>query len=130
VYSSPYRDGESTGLACITELLRAGTSNYYRLQATVNQDRYLELVEEPRPGEADYSIDAEGRIWDSYGAQVWPETPPYGAWLAVKELSDPLTTEIGIVDTGRVFIEEVTWQNGKLRWKFRGQSSLLDGLDD
>jgi hypothetical protein len=131
VYSSPYRDGTQSGLAVIRELLKSGTTNYRRLQASVDDERRVTISEEPAMGTGNYGIDADGNLYDAYGNLMIKEQFPAGVWLELKELVPIQAQFLGVRNPTTVFVESVTWQaGGKMSWRFRGSQILtISGID-
>lgn len=132
VYSSPYRDGTQTGLAVIKELFKSGTTNYRRLQASIDDERRLIISEEKALGSENYKIDAAGTLYDPYMNRIEKATMPAGVWLELVDIVPAQAQFIGVRNPTTVFVESVTWQmGGKMRWKFRGYGALLSwtGVD-
>jgi hypothetical protein len=125
LYSSPYRDGSQSGLVYARELLRSGTTNYRRLMATVDESRKAVISEEPGSGYANtYWIDQNGVVTDPYNNPIDPEFMPAGVWLQAKGV---IPAEAAIIpNPARVFVEETTWQAGKLKFSFRGMQGLIN----
>lgn len=132
VYTSPYRDGSQTGLAVIRELFKSGSTNYRRLQGSVDDERRLTISEEPAQGSGNYKIDATGNLYDPYGNLILKEQMPAGVWLELVDIVPVQAQFLGVRNATTVFVESVTWQaTGKMRWKFRGYGSILSwtGVD-
>ena len=85
----PTRDGTNTGLAYITELLSAGTSNARPLLAYVDKNRYIHVYE--RIAETtEYIMRDDGQLETLLGKLVEPESCIHAAWVRVKGVPDTL----------------------------------------
>ena len=92
-----YREGTATGRAELGKLLGYGTDDGGRLLATVRRERVLEirnLTPSPLPlrgtqavptreGEAEYRLQADGRVCDALGGEVPAGVCPVGCWVAL-----------------------------------------------
>lgn len=119
VYSTPYRDGTKSGLQCIKELLKSGTTNGLRLRASVSGDMLVWIDEEPAAGSEDYVMLEDGTVTDSRGNSVI--FPPAQVWIQFAELI-PVTANTSLIaDPTRAFIEQATWvRDGKPKFRLRG----------
>ncbi len=130
VTSSIYRDGNSTGLAVVEELLRGGTSNNRRLLASVTSSRRLQIFEEPaKPTTPRYFLNKQGQIVSIFGQVVEAHlvgTTAVGNWAALKDVI-PATVDVShLADPSLIFIEEATWRGGALTVTPRDVKNLAD----
>lgn len=111
VFSSQYRDGDTTVGQVVRELLESGTSNGLRLLATVTEARELRIYEQPEAEDVD---DAElfllidGRLQDKWGRFVSHKALA-GVWGALKDVL-PATLDMGLIaDPSLFFVERVEY---------------------
>lgn len=106
VYTSPYRDGDSTALAEIAALLKRGTTNDRRLLAEVTRDRYLRVYEEPELDDATIGLllDSDGALSTPLAGALDASHPPVGQWCQFKDM--PATVNMGLLaDPAFFFVE-------------------------
>lgn len=119
VYSTPYRDGTKSGLQCIKELLRSGTTNGRRLRATVSDDLTVWIDEEPAAGSEDYIMLEDGTVTDELNNPL--VFPPVQAWIRIDNLLPISASAYLVADPTRAFIEQATWvKNGAPKFRLRG----------
>jgi len=111
--TNQYRDGDSTCLAEVEDLLKLGTNNDRRLLLHISEDRYAHIYEEPAFSESNqYYLLADGSLHNMIDAPVEAEECTVGVWAALKDIIP------GSVDTNRlatpspVFIERAEY-NGR-----------------
>jgi len=103
------RDGDSTYLAVIEELLAVGTSNNKRLLATVNQDRTVRIYEEPASTAISYYLGPDGRLYDETGTLTKDYKSPVGTWLKLKDVIPGSTDLSMLADPSVQFIERAEY---------------------
>jgi hypothetical protein len=128
ISSSEYRAGDMNAKREIEALLAVGTTNGRRLLATVNQDRWLVIDEEPEPDIASVLLRSDGRLVNAKtGAEM--RKPPVGQWVYLQDLIPPSVDLSRVLDPSLQFVEGASWntQYG-LRLQFRGQPAVEDTL--
>jgi hypothetical protein len=108
VYRNPFRNGETSGLYVMRDLLKAGTSNGKRYLAYVDRQRWLTVYEEPDPSDIAYQVDEFDRWWGKHNVLTPKSVTPAGVWYSVKGLPATLNT-VDISDPGQYFIEKSTY---------------------
>lgn len=109
IYSSPYRDGDSSVLQIAEELLESGTSNQRRLLAVIDAQRRARVFEEPAPGTQNYLLHTNGEMYDWLDRRLQKWDWPAGVWVRLANVI-PASADIGrIADPSLVFIESVTY---------------------
>lgn len=86
ISTNEYRDGDTTALAEIEDLLISGTSGGMRLAATVTPERIARIFAEPAQGAGDYYMDRAGQVYDAYQNKLTPGVCPVGIWLELSEV--------------------------------------------
>lgn len=109
VYKNQYRDGDSTALFEIIELLNIGTTNSRRLLMRVLKNYHLRIYEEPAPFESDYSLGADNVILDQFGAIVSPSTCPVGVWMRYENVIPSSVNTSRLMNAGYAFVEEAEY---------------------
>lgn len=109
VYSTPYRDGDSTAKDCIEELLTSGTANKRRMLATVDANRRIRIYEEPVSDNRDYLIRDDGHM------DTWMSLPledfdiPAGVWARLRDIIPATADTSKLADLSRMFLEGVEY---------------------
>ena len=116
VYADALRDGESTALRIVTDLLGMGTGNKRRLLATVSPARRLLLWEEPDAGAPAYYLTRRG-LTDPYGASVDKTLCPVGMWLSIEQLVKTPINAFGLTVADRTFIDEAQYTVSSDTWQ-------------
>ena len=121
VYSSQYRDGDTTTLTEVEELLKDGTTNDKRLLATVKRDRRLVVSEEPATSSLDYLLERDGVLTNHLGVKERPATCRVGVWAELKDVI-PITLGTSLANPSPMFIDhaEFSGQTGRTRYTPRG----------
>ena len=91
ITSNEYREGNSSALTSINQLLNAGTSNVRPLLAYVDPDRYLRVYERPAEPPLDvvqYVMRSDGRLENNRGVLEPDENCRVAVWARLKEFSD------------------------------------------
>lgn len=92
VYSKQYRDGDTTVLDEVIDLLDIGAVDGDRLVALVTRDRYLSIRDEPLASLYTYcELDAEGRLYTRSGLPWEHGRLPVGQWVKLRDI--PATGE-------------------------------------
>ncbi len=128
IYSSPYREGDQSVLACIEELLESGTTNLRRMMATVDDQRRVLVSEEPVEGNADYLLYENGELHDPFDRALQKWAYPAGVWARLVDTIPGGLDTSRIADPSIVFIEEVTYEveTDDVSWRERDYNSLLE----
>ena len=116
------RDGDSTALYEIMQMMEMGTTNFRRLLARVEKDRHLVIYEEPAQSALYYGIYADGRIKDPYGNWIRKETCPVAFWANFVDII-PATLDTTLLGDPTIkFIEETEYspEEDKLYYFARG----------
>jgi hypothetical protein len=108
VYRNPFRNGETSGLYVLRDLLKAGTTNGKRYLAYVDRQRWLTVYEEPDPSNIAYQVDEFDRWWGKHNVLTPKSITPAGVWYTVKGLPATLNAT-DISDPGQYFIEKSTY---------------------
>lgn len=87
--SVPTRDGSNNGLAYITELLNAGSSNARPMLCYVDRNRYLHVYERV-PETTEYIMRDDGKLETLLGKFVEPENCLHAVWVRAKGVPDTL----------------------------------------
>jgi hypothetical protein len=130
VYTSPYRDGDSTTLAEVVELLNRGTTTGRRLLAEITAERYLHVWEEPAVSSANVEVlmYVAGVLYNKWGGR-WPDdTPPVGKICQIRSLPDRVNLDL-LVDPSTFIIQAATYDVAAKAWTNvtpRGQTSPMD----
>ncbi|PKN85906.1 MAG: hypothetical protein CVU46_09485 [Chloroflexi bacterium HGW-Chloroflexi-8] len=109
VYSSPYRDGDTTALQCVEDLLSSGTTNYRRILANVDFQRRVNLYEEPVSGSKDYYLYSDGSLHDWMGRKINKWDYPVGVWAKLADVIPASADTQKISDPSKVFIEKIVF---------------------
>jgi hypothetical protein len=126
--SSEYRDGDTTALAEILDLLKAGTTGGLRLLAQVTSGRRVRVFSEPLVSAFKYILKRDGTLITKTGATVDQKLCPVGEWVRVQDVVD---YDMGLIaDPSYFFIEEAEYSvaSEKLRIQPRGIPSSFDAL--
>ncbi len=117
MYGCPYRDGSYTILSDMTDLIKAGTSNYRKIWTWIDIDRSLTIDEEPEKPSYDvlkYFLTSKGQLLTSDEAVVPIWRAPVGDWAAIDVV--PLNVDTSfIADPRMVFIEGFDYDNRSSR---------------
>ncbi len=128
--SSPYRDGDTTTLQVVRELLQSGTSNGRRLLATVTRERTLRIYEEPAldPYQVSLFVTADGQPVGTWGAEILTHICPVAQWAALRDVFPPTLDVAAMADPTYFFIERAEFDVARWTWtpEPRGIPSLWD----
>jgi hypothetical protein len=109
VYSSPYRDGDTTALQSVEELLNSGTTNFRRILANVDFQRRVNLYEEPLSGSKDYYLMSDGSLRDWMKRKINKWEYPVGVWARLADVIPASADTLKISDPSKVFIEKIVF---------------------
>ncbi len=130
VSTNPYRNGDSTALYELEQLLLTGTTNDRRLLCEVTPERYLRVYEEPaRPdaSTASYALGKGGVLMTQYLTLVEPEYCPVGVWCHLADVI-PATVDLSIIADPNLFlIEEASYNPARGEYhidRTRNQSEI------
>lgn len=128
VYSSPWRDGDSTGQMCVEELMKSGTTNLRRLLATVDMQRVVRVSEEPVAGSDDYYLMSNGKLLDTLQRPLANWQWPVGVWAQLADLLPGSVDTSKIADPSRVFLERVIYnvEDDTVDWEERDYHDLME----
>lgn len=118
-----YRDGDTTALAEILELMKTGTTNDRRYMARVDAGRRLWVEEEPPSTDEVVYLDLNGMFGNLIGVEVPPQELP-GRWCKLRDSIPLVNGCTTIINPGKQFIEGATWSNGSVQAQFRGQPGV------
>ena len=127
VFSSQYRDGDTTALAEVLDLLKS-TSGGPRLLTQITSARRVRIFAEPVVTAFAYILKRDGTLTTKTGAKVESYLCPVGAWVRVQDVVD---YDLGLIaDPSYFFIEEAEYNvaSDKLRLQPRGIPSAWDVL--
>ena len=127
ISSSEYRDGDTTALAEVLDLLKS-TSGGSRLLTQVTSARRVRVFVEPLVTAFKYILKRDGTLTTKTGAKVESYLCPVGAWVRVQDVVD---YDLGLIaDPSYFFIEEAEYSvaSDKLRLQPRGIPSTWDVL--
>lgn len=122
-----WRDGRTTTLTELVDLLEMGTSGNVRLLATVTRERYLQVTAEPaRSDTPDYYLTAQGEIEDRLGRRLPRGSMAFvGKWVALKDALGPSANTTFIADPSVFFVEAAEYDavSGRYQIETRGGAS-------
>ena len=112
VNSSPYRNGDSTALYELEELLKVGTTNNRRLLASVGPNMFrssqihtLRVYEESAPWDWDYLIDENYNIYDNMGVAIEKTDCPVGYWLRMTGIVPETVNTSKLINASHLYVE-------------------------
>ncbi len=115
VDSNPYRAGDRDAKFELENLLSLGTSSSRRLLASVDEQRIASVYEEPAYsfGNALW-LRGDGRIYDSKGVYIHPQTCPVGKWVQLQDILPPIESA-RLAPISPFFIERSEFDVGNQR---------------
>ena len=123
VSSSEYRDGDSTTLVFITELLESGTTNNQRLLAEITKDLYLRVWEEPsRDDTIEHYLRRDGRLLNRWRDGIESHLCPVGVWVRSRAFAPGNLDATFLVATDRFFIERAAYTVAKDRLRLQSKN--------
>lgn len=130
VTSPEFRDGNTTALREIQDLLESGTTNKRRLLASVDAGRRLRVYEEPaRPSVAPYLIASDGSFRTPVGVLLEPHLAGMlvtGNWAALQDVLPASVDLTRLADPSMLFIEEAVWSRNRLIPKVRDVAGYME----
>lgn len=126
---SQYRDGDTTLLYVVEQLLNDGTSDGRRLLARVTKDRVLQVYVEPETPDSDYDTDMflrdDGHPEDKWGNTALTHTCPVALWCALKDVIAATMNTNVVANPSPFFIERSEYDVINQQWipEARGASS-------
>jgi hypothetical protein len=129
ITSSEYRDGDTTALAEILDLLKAGTTSGARLLSKVTQERQVRVYSEPLISAYKYILNRDGALTTvTSDTLLDKKLCPVGEWVRVQDMVD---YDMGLIaDPSYFFIEEAeyTVSSDSLRILPRGIPNAFDAI--
>jgi hypothetical protein len=120
LYLRSYRDGSTTALDEIEELLESGTINGRRLMCEVTEGLVFVLREEPAESATTrYYIDADGRQRANGFAELPADGPVVGVYARLLNVLPGASSSVRLSDPTLQFIEGAVWEDGKVTFRFR-----------
>jgi hypothetical protein len=115
-----YRDGSTTALDEIEELLETGTADSRRLMCEINAERLFILRVEPAETVVSYYITEEGRQLGPGLTELPAHRPAIGVWCRLRGWLPVSGESAKLSDPTLQFVEEAEWSGGRVSFKFRG----------
>jgi len=119
ITSNNYRDGRSTALTYVNELLAAGTSNVRPMLAYVDRQRVLHVYErtaEPPVNKPDYLLDGNGQLLKPTGDKVPANECKVAIWVKPKDVPGALS---GFSTMGSIFIQSAEYNHARKETTYR-----------
>jgi hypothetical protein len=101
-----FRDGDSTALYEMLQMLQMGTDNQRRLLADIDLTRRLRIYEEPAPDALPHLLYSDGSIADATNIPVRKPLCPVGMWARWTDVIPPSVNTTQLADPSLVFIDE------------------------
>ncbi len=121
-----YRDGETTALAEVEALMRAGTTNSRRYMSRVDEARRAWIEEEPASTAEPVYLEMDGKLTNLIGVEVPAQELP-GRWCKLRDPIPLVTGATMLINPGLQFIERAKWSSSEgVRVEFRGQPGIED----
>jgi len=117
--SNNNRDGHSTALTYVNELLSAGTSNVRPMLAYVDRQRVLHVYErtaEPPINKPDYLLDGNGQLLKPTGDKVPANECEVAIWVKPKDVPGALS---GFSTMGSIFIQSAEYNHARKETTYR-----------
>lgn len=124
-----YRDGDTTVLQEILDLMASGGVNGRRLLADVTPERLLHIYEEPASTTVEHFLDSSGKIRSTSTRPVPDYLPPVGKWVKLTDII-PVTVDLSrMINPTLQFMDGAIYDTKSgLRPQFRGQNTPDDLL--
>jgi len=106
--TSEYRDGDSSALFEIEEMLKMGTSDFLRMLASVDINRRMRVYEEPA-NDNRYLLTKQGLLYDGE-TPLRKETCPVGVWARLKDVIPGSVDTSKLADPTVMFIDEAEYE--------------------
>jgi hypothetical protein len=114
---SPYRDGDTTALYVLKQLLNDGTTSGRRLLAKVTRNRVLYVYEEPTKANALIYLDADGRPSTELGDAVLAHTCPVATWCELRDVIPVSVNMRTLSDPSAFFVERAEYDADRQVWR-------------
>lgn len=125
VYLPSYQNGSRTALEAIEEAMESGGPNDLRLLSYVEPDRRVRIFEEPAVStKPTYVMGRDMIVRDQYGNQASNYWDLPGKWIKLRNVMPGNVDLSRISDPTMQMCEEISWANGKVTPRFRGQPSI------
>jgi hypothetical protein len=121
VYLRSFRDGNTTALEEILELLESGTVNTRRMLCEITAGRIFHLWEEPDPATVEYYLDSSGNQGKAGAGAIPAHRPVVGVYARMTDVLPGASTSARLSDPTVQFIESAEWSGGSVRFSFRGE---------
>ncbi len=108
LHSNVYRNGATTCLQVVQDLMSEGTTNGLALLAEVDRNRRVRIYEAPaRPGarESRLIMDGAGNLYDEWGNRWNGHVSPVGKKCAVRDAALPTLDATRVANPGIFFVE-------------------------
>lgn len=130
IFTNQYRDGDTTAMEEILDLLAAGRENGNRYLAQVTKERILRIVEEKDPpalDEIDYWINDEGHLYKGSN-MLTPGQLPIGFWMRTLHAAPEAIRNSAMINFDPMFVEwlEYDTQSRRVRVEARDKARALD----
>ena len=130
--SNPYRDGETSGLYELQQLLIAGTTNHRRLLCDITQNRSLRVYEEPeKPDDKQdsYALNKDGKILFAVETMIDQSLCPVGMWCHLKGVIPPTVDLSLISDPSLFFVDEAEYSVDDDKYTILATRDQADVMD-
>ena len=116
VHVSPYRDGDTTGLYVLRQLLNDGVASGRRLLATVTRNRILYVYEEPTKAQSVIYLNAAGRPSTELGNELLAHTCPVATWCELRDVIPTSVNMRALSDPSAFFVERSEFDVERQQW--------------
>lgn len=116
IYVSPYRDGDTSALYVLRQLLNDGTSSGRRLLATITRNRILYVYEEPTKAQSVIYLDAAGRPSTQLGNELRAHTCPVATWCELRDVIPTSVNMRALSDPSAFFVERAEFDVERQQW--------------
>lgn len=110
IYSGSFRNGDTTALEEVIELMNTGTSNGLPYCGLVDKFRNVWIFEQPTT--TAYLLTASGQVLTTSDEPIDPWRARAGVWYAIKDISSVSVTPVRVARIDRLFAETVEWNKG------------------
>lgn len=102
-----YRDGDTTVLSVVEELLRPGGPNDRKYRVTVTRERYLVIEERPAKSAGCFLMDGRGKLQEN-GMKASPFETALGQWVGLTDFNYE-TSLVNLHGIGPQYVVGATW---------------------
>jgi len=110
IYSGSFRNGDTTALEEVIELMNTGTTNGRPYCGLVDKNRNVRIFEQPTA--TAYLLTASGQVLTTSDEPIDPWRARAGVWYAIKDISPVSVTPVRVSRIDRLFAETVEWNKG------------------